>query len=87
MYCPDAALVALHKASIAFHAASIACQEHGKAPTGNDLTSCIDSAVCTEGAALACGFASNGSAHLLKHFRHVQKHFQSILPSLGNLLT
>ena len=45
-----------------------------------------DKAVCTEGAALACGFAFNGSAHSVQHFRHVQNHLQSILLSLDTLL-
>ena len=46
-----------------------------------------DNAVGTEGAPPpACGFAFSGSAHLLKHFRHVQNHVQSMLPGLGTLL-
>jgi hypothetical protein len=45
-----------------------------------------DNAVCTEGVALACGLAFNGSAHSWKHFRHVQNHFQSMLSSLDTLL-
>ncbi len=92
-----AASIALHAAPIALHAAPTALLHasialHTAKSTARVVCAMIshvtqtDNAVCTEGAALACGFAFNGSAHSLKHFRHVQNHFQGILPSLDTLL-